>query len=69
MAVESSEHLAGRIMRERHWLERRLMLRGTKVTDSGYDFTCNVGEFVYELPTGERFEVQIRAYSEVTDGS
>ena len=61
---ESSEHLMGRILRERTWLQRRLAGHG-KITDAGYDYVRNVGEFVYETPDGERFEVQIRAYSEV----
>lgn len=63
---ESSEHLVGRIMRERFWLERRLASHG-RIADSGYDFVRNVGEFVYEMPSGERFEVQVRAWSEVPE--
>ena len=65
MSSESTEHLAGRLMRERHLLMRR-QARFAKITDSGYDFARNVAEFVYELPSGERFEVQLRAWSEVS---
>jgi hypothetical protein len=63
---ESAQHLAGRIMRESHSVQMRLRTRG-KVLEGTYDHARNVGKFVYELPTGERFEVQIRAWTEVTD--
>jgi hypothetical protein len=64
--AESTEHLAGRIMRERDLVMRR-QARFAKITDTGYEFARNIGEFVYETPEGERFQVQIRAFSEVNE--
>lgn len=61
--AESIDHLTGRLMRERASIIARLRTHG-KVTDHGYDFVKNVADLTYELPSGERFEIQLRAMNE-----